>query len=232
MSDPIRLLTFDLDDTLWPSAPVLAGAEAAIYRFLEAQAPALCSAYSLEDMREHRLALLQRQPELRHEISRWRITSLIELLREAGYSVSEAEQVARRAFAVFIQARHQVEYFREVEAVLAQLASRYTLAALTNGNADVYRLSVGQHFAFALRAEELKSSKPDPAMFLAALQRARCRPDQAIHIGDHPDYDIAGARAAGMHALQARLLPDNHPAMAPAFSHWRELPALVAAAGN
>jgi putative hydrolase of the HAD superfamily len=43
--------------------------------------------------------------------------------------------------------------------------------------------------------------KPDPAIFAAALELARCGPEQALHVGDTPEEDVAGARAAGIRSL-------------------------------
>jgi putative hydrolase of the HAD superfamily len=44
-------------------------------------------------------------------------------------------------------------------------------------------------------------SKPDPRIFAAALKLARCRADEALHIGDSLDEDVAGAHAAGIEAV-------------------------------
>lgn len=43
--------------------------------------------------------------------------------------------------------------------------------------------------------------KPDPAIFEAALEVAGCTAAEALHVGDSPDEDVAGARAAGIRAL-------------------------------
>ena len=43
--------------------------------------------------------------------------------------------------------------------------------------------------------------KPDPAIFAAALQLAGCEPAEALHVGDTPEEDVAGARAAGIRPL-------------------------------
>lgn len=43
--------------------------------------------------------------------------------------------------------------------------------------------------------------KPDPAIFAAALKLARCAPDEALHVGDTPAEDVAGAEAGGIRAL-------------------------------
>jgi putative hydrolase of the HAD superfamily len=43
--------------------------------------------------------------------------------------------------------------------------------------------------------------KPDPAIFKRALELAGCTPDEAVHVGDTPEEDVAGARAAGITPL-------------------------------
>jgi HAD superfamily hydrolase (TIGR01549 family) len=45
------------------------------------------------------------------------------------------------------------------------------------------------------------ASKPDPAIFAAALDRAGCDAPDVIHVGDTTEEDVAGARAAGVRAL-------------------------------
>jgi putative hydrolase of the HAD superfamily len=50
-------------------------------------------------------------------------------------------------------------------------------------------------------SEEVGASKPDPAIFRAALERLDCRPDEAVMIGDSWPADVLGARAAGIRAI-------------------------------
>lgn len=72
---------------------------------------------------------------------------------------------------------------------------------VTNGNADVSRLGLADYFRFALCAEDLGIGKPDPAPFLEALRRGDVEASAAVHIGDHPGDDIAGAQRAGLRAV-------------------------------
>jgi len=51
---------------------------------------------------------------------------------------------------------------------------------------------------------EAEAPKPDPAVFLLALERLVVRPERALHVGDS-DADEEGARAAGMHFAPAPL---------------------------
>jgi len=48
---------------------------------------------------------------------------------------------------------------------------------------------------------EAGARKPDPAIFARALELAGCAPSEALHVGDTPAEDVAGARAAGIQAL-------------------------------
>jgi putative hydrolase of the HAD superfamily len=48
---------------------------------------------------------------------------------------------------------------------------------------------------------EAGARKPDPAIFAVALELAQCRPDEALHVGDTPEEDVAGALAAGIRPL-------------------------------
>jgi FMN hydrolase / 5-amino-6-(5-phospho-D-ribitylamino)uracil phosphatase len=122
-------------------------------------------------------------------------------LENAGYPGSDAQMLAEAGFQVFLAARHQVELFAEVHPTLEALANRFKLGVITNGNADVRRLGLADYFQFALCAEELGIGKPDPKPFTEALKRAGIAAEHAVHIGDHPSDDIAGAQAAGLRAV-------------------------------
>jgi putative hydrolase of the HAD superfamily len=53
----------------------------------------------------------------------------------------------------------------------------------------------------ALASAEVGAAKPDGAIFRAALELVGARPEQAWHVGDTPEADVVGARAAGLRAL-------------------------------
>jgi putative hydrolase of the HAD superfamily len=48
---------------------------------------------------------------------------------------------------------------------------------------------------------EAGASKPDPAIFARGLETAGVGPDEALHVGDDLETDVAGARAAGIRAV-------------------------------
>jgi putative hydrolase of the HAD superfamily len=53
----------------------------------------------------------------------------------------------------------------------------------------------------ALASAEAGSAKPDGAIFRAALEIAGAAAHEAGHVGDTPEADVEGARAAGLHPV-------------------------------
>lgn len=196
----IRLITFDLDDTFWETKPAIQSAETVLRDWLAKHAPRL-GEFPVEALGAIRRMLVEREPTLRHRVSELRRRILQHALGDAGYPREEADELAERAFQVFLDARHDVEIFPDVQPTLEFLANHYTLGVITNGNADVRRLGLADYFQFTLCAEELGIGKPDPHPFRQALRLGGALPEQAVHIGDHAEDDIAGAQQAGLRAV-------------------------------
>ncbi|TBV08677.1 HAD family hydrolase [Phytopseudomonas dryadis] len=196
----IRLITFDLDDTLWDNRPVIAGAESAMRDWLGEHAPRL-AALPVEHLGQIRGRLLEGEPTLKYRLSELRRRTLRHALQGIGYAEDEASQLAEGAFQAMLEARHAITFYPDTVTTLERLANRYQLGVITNGNADVRRLGLADYFSFTLCAEELGVGKPDPRPFAEALSRAGIAANQAVHIGDHPGDDIAGAQAAGLRAV-------------------------------
>jgi FMN hydrolase / 5-amino-6-(5-phospho-D-ribitylamino)uracil phosphatase len=235
VASSLRLICLDLDDTLWPAKPVLERADALFYGFLNTEAPALTARLTQQALREERLAYLKENPELAHYISRWRIESLKHSLAHSGYKQRECDEIAHAAFELFIKARQEVTLFPGVEDALAELSCHYQLISLTNGNADLRNMPISQYVSHSLRAEEVGASKPAPHLFEKALSLADCRPEEVLHIGDHPVDDIEGASALGMHSLQARLPGgryERHPQAWEEFEDWSDVTDIIRSLEN
>jgi len=54
---------------------------------------------------------------------------------------------------------------------------------------------------FIVISAEVGVRKPDPGIFLEALDRAGVRADEALHVGDLLEEDVEGARRAGVRAV-------------------------------
>jgi putative hydrolase of the HAD superfamily len=60
---------------------------------------------------------------------------------------------------------------------------------------------LGELLDGTITSAEAGARKPDPAIFERALELADCEPEEALHVGDTADEDVAGARAAGIRSL-------------------------------
>ena len=208
----IRLVTFDLDETLWPLLPTLTNADRASSEWLTARVPEYGEFLTSGAIRELRDQVISEYPALRFHVSRLRLRILTRALMHVGLAEADARHFAQGAFDVFLERRQQVTLFPGMEDVLTRLSGRFMLAALTNGNADIGRVGIKHLFAFFHNAESVERGKPYPDMFLAALESAGVRAAQAIHVGDSLSLDVAPAEALGMHAIWANFAGHDRPA--------------------
>ena len=224
----IKLITLDLDDTLWDAGPVLARAEDVQYAWIREHAPRVAEHYSVEALQAYRRNLAQAEPALRHDFTALRLAALRILMAEYGHDPERA----REGVAAFVQARSEVALFPEVDETLRALARNYRLAGLTNGNTDLVRAGVAHYFEFSLAPSDTGTSKPDPRMFEAALARAGVPAAAAVHVGDEPYYDVEGAHRAGVKAIwinrHGRIWPEAQRAPHASISHLGELAATLA----
>lgn len=196
MHAPIRAITLDLDDTLWPIAPAIALAESALESFLARHAPRAAERWPADERRQLRVQLDRERPHLAHDMSAQRRWMLERMLAEAG----EDPSLAGPAYDAYFAARCRVEHYPDSLPALERLAARVPLAAVSNGNACLRTIGIDHLFAFQLGAGEHGAPKPDRGIFLAACERLGLPPGQVLHVGDDPLCDVAGARDAGLQA--------------------------------
>lgn len=219
----ITCITFDLDDTLWESGSVLANAEARLYEWIARTCPDVARIYSHEALVAHRQAHYASIPGIRHDLTRARILWLESLLGEWGYEADLAEA----GFRVFREHRNAVTLFDDAARVLGKLGERYSIGAITNGNADVHRIGIGHHFDFVVTPADAGAAKPDPAMFELALNAAGAPPGSVVHVGDDPVRDVAGAAALGLRTVWMNPEGRPWPDQARPDAEIRALDALV-----
>jgi putative hydrolase of the HAD superfamily len=83
----------------------------------------------------------------------------------------------------------------------------------------------------AIASAELGAAKPAPEIFARALELAGVDAADAVHVGDSPEADVAGARAAGARPVLVVREPDPVPeagAGVPVIRSLAELPPLCA----
>jgi len=224
----LRLITIDLDDTLWPCAPVIQAAEAAHYAWLAAMAPQLADRHSLDSLRTHRRALMHARPDIAHDVTAVRNAALMALLLELDYSEQQAHELTKGALDAFRKVRNQVQPYADVAPVLARLRRHCRLVAVTNGNAEVEHTPLRGAFDRCLTAAEAGAAKPSPALFELAMDWAEATPAQTLHIGDDPALDVEAARLLGIAAVWVNRHARSWPSeLEPPFYEVADLHALV-----
>ncbi|MDE0038942.1 MAG: HAD-IA family hydrolase [Gammaproteobacteria bacterium] len=224
----IRLVTFDLDNTLWSVDVVIGRAERRMRDWLRPRVPEY-QRLAKEDHAALRDGVIADNPGIVHDISLLRERVLTETIEHCGYSRSRAAELAAGAFAEFLDWRHRIDFFAGALDVLDTLSGSYTLASLTNGNADFARLGLDRYFSFGYCAADVGASKPHTAMFERAMVHAGVSPGEAVHIGDHEIDDVQGATAAGMATVWVNLVgSDAKPDATATVTSLTQLPAALA----
>ncbi len=213
----IRALTFDLDNTLWETDVSILGAEDAMAAHLRDLAPSNWMAnFSLETFRAVRKQLVDEKPDIAHNLTVVRRETLIRWFENQGADRLAATDLAEEGFRVFYEERQKVKPYPGTVETLEALSKAYPLGAITNGNADLMAMPIGQYFQFSLQSQHFPKPKPDPVMFEEALRRLNVKPNECLHIGDDIEHDVIGAKQLGMEAVwfntHARIPEEHVPA--------------------
>jgi putative hydrolase of the HAD superfamily len=71
------------------------------------------------------------------------------------------------------------------------------------------------------------ADKPAPELFAAALELAGCDASEAVHVGDSPANDVAGAAAAGIRPVLLQRDGTRAPGGPTTIASLAELPGLL-----
>jgi len=189
-----RAILFDLDDTLWPIAPVILQAEQTLFAWLSSNAPRVAERFTIDSLRKARLALLASRPELELDLGALRRAGLLAAFEQAGEDAAKVEL----AMVEFFAARNAVTPYDDVLPGLRRLRELAVLGSVTNGNADLQAIGLADYFQVSLSAPQFGRAKPDPAIFHAACAALGVAPHEAVYVGDDLVLDVEGAQRAGL----------------------------------
>ena len=207
---PLRLLTFDLDDTFWPTGAVVARAN-------EAMRAALAREGADGAGHQDAMKRLRRAAGPTMSYTEARTEACAALLAEAGADVALAPQL----FDVWLDERHRAAealLFDGSADALREVTRRHpdaVVAAVTNGRGDPARMpSLAPFFAFTVSGEAAgvhPNRKPSPVIYEAALERAGVSADDAwIHVGDCLLNDCDAAKRVGARTVWLDASPPSH----------------------
>jgi HAD superfamily hydrolase (TIGR01509 family) len=159
-------------------------------------------------------------------------------LASPGLSASLPVRTHRRIEAVYADAvlHYPPQLIPGVSELLAALRKkRLKLGLICNTGrspGSVLRKLLGtfgiiKRFSVALFSDETIVRKPDPKIFRQVLAALKVDPADAVHVGDSPESDIAGAAAAGMQAVWIRKDGMAAPSCLAAIDSVAQLPEVL-----
>lgn len=98
--------------------------------------------------------------------------------------------------------------YPEAEECLKRLSKRYRIGIIANQNPGsrerLEKLGLLKYIDIVVASAEEGVAKPDLGIFRIALERAGCKAEEAVMIGDRIDNDIAPAKKLGMKTIWIR----------------------------
>lgn len=228
----IKLVSFDLDNTLWETDQVIFNAEQRQEGYLKQQIPDYGD-LSRQQKREIYDLVRSSRADISHDVSSVRLVVLERLCLLCGCNLAHAKTMAKRAFDIFISARQEVVPYDFAEELLKQLHKDYFIATITNGNAVVQKTPLGKYVDHAICAADVGAMKPRAEPFLRAIKLASCQPEESVHIGDNLEDDIGGAKDVGMFTIWSNFGRSQERCTADAeIASLDEIPAVLRRLGD
>lgn len=211
-----KIISFDLDDTLYDNGPVIKRAEQHFLQYLResTQVTAIDTIY----WRSWKNKIYQQDPILCEDVTKWRLQALIQMLQFHQQSPTRIEQISKKAMDIFLQWRNIIDIPNISIMTLKQLRQYYPLVALTNGNVDPMAIGLDD-FDLILKGGLDGRAKPHPELFLAIAKHYDILPQQILHVGDSLITDVGGAIKAGCQAVWLNTTNNPSPEYQDEFPH-------------
>lgn len=194
VASEVRVVTFDLDNTLWKTGPTIAAANDALAEFLDSKGinqPKRVEVYMGELFKANKAKYCPIDGDdatAPVNLTQLRKDAITELLQTFNKDLSEDfDDIISEAFDVWRDTRHNtipdffatsvIETLREIRQMESSSGRPVLMGAVTDGNSeprDVPGLS--PFFDFCVNAEEVGVSKPNTKVYLTAIQRAARHP--------------------------------------------------------
>ncbi|MFE3456407.1 HAD family hydrolase [Nocardiopsis aegyptia] len=193
----IRAISFDGDETLWDFRSAMKKALVDAADFLSTKglthAGGEVSTAWLRELRDE----VAGEPEFaRSPMEEIRLVSFERAVERCGRN---DPALVKDAYDTFMKTRFGAMWlFEETAEVLAALHTSYPIVLVTNGNSNAGKLGVGDYFAHLVVSAHCGLFKPDPRIYTHAAGLLDVPPAVVLHVGDHPEEDVAAAAEAGM----------------------------------
>mmetsp|Transcript_1683 Transcript_1683/g.2289 ORF Transcript_1683/g.2289 Transcript_1683/m.2289 type:complete len:481 (+) Transcript_1683:94-1536(+) len=206
----VRVVTFDLDNTLWKTGATISAANDALAAFLEKEGIAqpervekmMGKLFQAEKRRYAPMTDDPSSPVLLTMLRKEAIQYILESHND--YSIEQSSELAEKAFDVWTNARHDiipcnfadsvVPCLEKIRSLTCSKGNPVLIGAITDGNSNPTQVPVlEKYFDFVVNAEGVGVSKPDKRVYVSAM----------AHVATQPNVqDIFGS-------IQDSLTPEN-----------------------
>ena len=212
----IKVLSFDLDNTIYDCQTVLTRAENWFTNYL-------CERYGLggkyqsyDYLANVKSKVLHEDMSLEDDVTLLRAQSLVVAFKEIGIPLKGGLEEAIDLVKLFIKKRSDGVVSDDVRTLMSDLKAKYPLISVSNGNLDAKQLEVSSYFENDLRPVRFKfHRKPHQDLFFECANFKQVQPCEILHIGDDPYTDVFGAVCSGCKCVWLRkgytgISPDEH----------------------
>jgi len=221
----LRAVLFDVDFTIARPGPEL-GPEG--YQRLGERFGLSLDPSRYGEAREKAVEGIRRHPELEHDEEIW-VAFTERIIRGMGGDSGSAYECAVAMTRAWEHAEH-FELYEDALPVLEELrGQRLKLGLVSNTGRDLeefvahHRLDVDA----VLGSRAFGRTKPHPTIFQEVLKRLDVEPAEAAMVGDSPEDDVEGARAAGIETAFLLDREDRHPEVPDRLPDLFALPAAL-----
>jgi HAD superfamily hydrolase (TIGR01549 family) len=221
----LRAVLFDVDFTIARPGPEL-GPEG--YRRLGERFGLELDPSRYAQARERAVEGIRRHPELEHDEEIW-VAFTERIVRGMGGDADSAYDCAVAMTKAWEHAEH-FELFEDALPVLEELRAhglKLGLVSNTGRNLDEFVAHHKLDVDVAIGSGAFGRTKPHPAIFQSVLGRLEVEPADAAMVGDSPEDDIEGARAAGIERAFLLDRDDRYPESEGRLTDLLSLPAAL-----
>ena len=193
----VKVITFDLDDTIWKTSSVIDAANNALQEYLDRKG--LNQPRQVKDVMKDlfegnstrycpELAtnpLAKPDPVLLTLLRKDAISNIC--IQDNGFSFDDAERFAEESFNLWTNARHAaiplhlaesvIECLEQIRSIQTATGHPVIVGAITNGNSDPRRVPILEsYFDFCINSEDVGMAKPSPEIYKTAVKTASSFP--------------------------------------------------------
>jgi HAD superfamily hydrolase (TIGR01549 family) len=221
----VRAVLFDVDFTIARPGPEL-GPEG--YQRLGERFGLELDPSRYKQARERAVEGIRRHPELEHDEEIW-VAFTERIIRGMGGEADSAYKCAVAMTEAWEHAEH-FELYEDALPVLEELrvqGLKLGLVSNTGRNLDEFVAHHRLDVDAAIGSGAFGRTKPHPTIFRAVLERLAIEPADAAMVGDSPEDDVEGARAAGIGAAFLLDRDDRYPEIDDRLPDLYALPAAL-----